>query len=59
MKPLVFVTLLATLATAGCSSLPDRIRGPFAHAGTTATDADAQQPASSSPFPEETDEGKF
>ena len=58
MKPLIFVMLLATLA-AGCSSLPDRVRGPFAHAGTTANDASAQEPANSSPYPEETDEGKF
>ena len=59
MKRLIFVTLLATFAAAGCSSLPDSVRGPFAHAGTTATDANAQEPASSSPFPQETDEGKF
>ena len=59
MKRLIFVTLLATLAAAGCSSLPDSVRGPFAHAGTTASDADAQEPVNNSPYPQETDEGKF
>jgi hypothetical protein len=47
------------MAAAGCSSLPDSVRGRFARAGTTASDANAQQPANSSAYPQETDEGKF
>ena len=60
MKHIITASLLA-VALAGCASLPDSVRGPFARsgAGHTQSDADVHQPASSSPYPQATDEGKF
>jgi starvation-inducible outer membrane lipoprotein len=60
MKPTITVVLLAALALAGCSSLPDSVRGPHARAGAghTQSDADEQRPAAS-PYPQVTDQGKF
>lgn len=54
--------VLAAAAISGCSSLPDSIKGPFARAGQTATDAGPSHTEVSpefSPYPAETDEGKF
>jgi len=61
MKHIITASLLAAVALAGCASLPDSVRGPFARsgAGHTQSDADVHQPASSSPYPQATDEGKF
>jgi starvation-inducible outer membrane lipoprotein len=50
--------LLAAAAISGCSSLPDSIKGPFARSGQTATDAGPSH-TEVSPYPAETDEGKF
>ncbi len=50
--------LLASVALSGCASMPDSVRGPFAHSGRTASDASVQQP-DVSPFPQGTDGGKF
>lgn len=50
--------VLAVLAISGCASLPDSIKGPFARSGQTATDVE-QNHSEVSPFPAETDEGKF
>jgi len=59
MKHLITASLLAAVALAGCASLPDSVRGPFARSSHTQSDADVHQPASSSPYPQATDEGKF
>ncbi|HEY3073596.1 MAG TPA: hypothetical protein VGJ74_00335 [Burkholderiales bacterium] len=58
MKHAITAALLAALALAGCASLPDSVRGPFARAGHSVSDADVHAPAGS-PFPQATDEGKF
>jgi starvation-inducible outer membrane lipoprotein len=58
MKRIIVTTLLATLAICGCASLPDSVRGPFARSSQTASDADVNH-YEVSPFPAETDEGKF
>jgi outer membrane murein-binding lipoprotein Lpp len=59
MKPIIAAAVLATLAVSGCASLPDSIKGPFAsHKQSSVSDAGVQQPEVS-PFPQETDEGKF
>jgi hypothetical protein len=58
MKQIIAATLLAAFAVAGCSSLSDSARGPYASAGQSVSDAGVY-PAAGSPFPQETDEGKF
>ena len=50
--------VLAVLAISACASLPDSIKGPFARSGQTVTDVD-QNHSDVSPYPAETDEGKF
>ncbi len=58
MKPMLTAVLLAALALAGCTSLPDSATGPFARLAHTITDVDVHEPAGS-PFPQATDQGKF
>jgi starvation-inducible outer membrane lipoprotein len=58
MKQLIAATVLSALAISGCSSLPDSVRGPFANLKNSVSDVDVHQ-AEGSPFPQETDEGKF
>ena len=58
MNRTIAAVLLAAFAISGCASLPDSIKGPFAHSGRTASDVDVHQ-TETSPFPQETDEGKF
>ena len=58
MKHTLTAALLVTLALAGCASLPDSVRHPFAAAGRTQSNADERAPAGS-PFPQATDQGKF
>jgi starvation-inducible outer membrane lipoprotein len=50
--------VLAAAAISGCASLPDSIKGPFARADQTVTDA-GNNHTEISPYPAETDEGKF
>ena len=59
MKKLAIVATLTVLAA--CSSLPDSIKGPFAHSsqGGTVTDTVDQPGAPNSPYPAETDAGIF
>jgi starvation-inducible outer membrane lipoprotein len=57
-RTIIAAALIATLAIAGCASLPDSIKGPFARSGQTATDVSANHDETS-PYPAETDEGKF
>jgi hypothetical protein len=58
MKCTLASLLLLSLAAAGCSSLAD-LSGPYASTATaTRTDAPTEQ-AERSPFPKETDEGRF
>ena len=59
MKHAIATILLATAAISGCASLPDSIRGPFAHSGRTASDADVNHVEPARPYPQATDEGKF
>jgi hypothetical protein len=56
MKQVVSAALLAAFIS-GCASVPDSIKGPFASFKQSVSDIDVQQPESS-PFPQETDEGK-
>ena len=58
MNRTIAAVLLAAFAISGCASLPDSIKGPFAHSGRTATDVDVQRPEVR-PYPQATDEGKF
>jgi len=58
MTRTIATVLLAAAAIAGCASLPDSIKGPFARSGQTATDASPNQ-SEVSPYPAATDEGKF
>ena len=62
MTRTIATVLLAAAAISGCASLPDSIKGPFAHSGRTASDAGVQQPEvqpTVRPYPQATDEGKF
>jgi starvation-inducible outer membrane lipoprotein len=59
MKRIIATVLLAAAAVSGCASLPDSIKGPFAHSGRTASDADVSQVEAARPYPQATDEGKF
>ena len=58
MTRIIATVLLAAAAVSGCASLPDSIKGPFAHSGRTATDVDVNH-ADVRPYPEATDQGKF
>jgi len=58
MNRTIAAVLLAAFAISGCASLPDSIKGPFAHSGRTASDVDVHQPEAN-PFPQVTDQGKF
>jgi len=59
MNRIIATVVLAAAAISGCASLPDSIKGPFAHSGSTTTDAGTNHAADVSPYPQETDEGKF
>jgi starvation-inducible outer membrane lipoprotein len=52
MNRIIATALLLTFAVSGCASLPDSIKGPFAHSGSTATDADRDH-AEVSPYPKQ------
>ena len=52
MKRTFTAILLAAAAISGCASLPDSVKGPFAHSGSTASDAAVQQP-DVSPYPKQ------
>ena len=58
MNRTIAAVLLAAFAISGCASLPDSIKGPFAHSGSTASDVGTNH-AEVSPYPQETDQGKF
>ena len=58
MNRTIAAVLLAAFAISGCASLPDSIKGPFAHSGRTASDVDTHQ-SEVRPYPQATDEGKF
>ena len=58
MNRTIATVLLAAAAISGCASLPDSVKGPFARSNQTATDVD-QNHNEVSPYPAETDEGKF
>ena len=58
MTRIIATVLLAAAAVSGCASLPDSIKGPFAHSGRTATDVDVNH-TDVRPYPEATDQGKF
>jgi len=58
MNRTIAAVLLAAFAISGCASLPDSIKGPFAHSGRTATDIDVNH-TDVRPYPEATDQGKF
>jgi starvation-inducible outer membrane lipoprotein len=58
MKKLVLAAALGLVSA--CSSLPDSIKGPFAHSAQGATTADTvDQGTLDSPYPAATDAGKF
>ena len=59
MKKLAIVATLTVLAA--CSSLPDSLTAPFAHAaqGSTTTTDTVDQGSAVSPYPAERDEAKF
>ena len=58
MKKLLLAASLALLSA--CSSLPESVRGPFAHAGRGATASDASDTVSAvGAYPAVTDQGKF
>ena len=58
MKKVLLAASLALLAA--CSTLPDSVKGPFAHAGQGSTVSDAvDDSAVTSPYPAVTDQGKF
>ncbi len=59
MNRIIATVLLAAAAVSGCASLPDSIKGPFAHSGRTASDVDVHQTEAARPYPQETDQGKF
>jgi uncharacterized lipoprotein len=63
MKVTLTAAVLAAAALAGCSSLPESVRHPFSGAGQTQSNADVHKNTSSqpatSPYPKETDEGRF
>ncbi|HEX9432489.1 MAG TPA: hypothetical protein VF936_06840 [Burkholderiales bacterium] len=52
MNRIIATALLLTFAVSGCASLPDSIKGPFAHSGSTRTDA-SQDQAEVSPYPKQ------
>jgi starvation-inducible outer membrane lipoprotein len=58
MTRIIATVLLAAAAVSGCASLPDSIKGPFAHSGRTASDVDVNH-TDVRPYPEATDQGKF
>lgn len=57
MKQLISAGLLVALIS-GCASLPDSVKGPFASLKNSVTDVGTHA-AEGSPYPAETDEGKF
>ena len=59
MTRTIAIALLAAAALSACESLPDSIKGPFARSGQSEIDAGTTQTPEVSPYPAETDEGKF
>jgi starvation-inducible outer membrane lipoprotein len=53
MNRILAAVLVATFAISGCASLPDSIKGPFAHTGRTASDVDVQQTEAARPYPKQ------
>lgn len=52
MNRIIAAALLVAFAVSGCAALPDSIKGPFAGAGHSATDAAVDQ-HDDSPFPKQ------
>ena len=58
MKKLLLAACLALVSA--CSTLPDSLKGPFAHAAQGSTTSDTvDQGTADSAYPAATDEGKF
>lgn len=55
----IAIALIAAAALSACESLPDSIKGPLARSGQSVIDAGTAQTPEMSPYPAETDEGKF